>query len=381
MFRWFFGEIRFKLQGTDIERFLNLAFSRQIDLREVKYNKNGLTFKTTLKNFRKVKALGKQVGAKTQVISKEGLPFWGKKILKRPGIIAGLFLLLGIIYTLTGFIWFIDVKGFGQEKEKVYKILRDKGIKPWTEKRKIDEKYLQREIMAQMLNVSWVSIEKKGVWLIVSGKRQKGNIGQKYKKADIVAKRDGIIKEILVFRGSLRVRMGQKVTAGEVLISGVDEWGNAIVADGTIKAVTWYKKQVSVPLKEERLVPTGRESELIKLYFGRHEITIKKPKEKFSMAILVEKRYRLPGWRNIIIPIELYRVTYKQVKKNVNYLTLEEGAQKAYNLALEELKKEVDARLITYLEKSVSGMGDSVTVTVKAQAFENIGRLSGIQEE
>lgn len=380
MLKWLGGEIRVKFQGRDPERFLNLAFTRQIDLREVKYTKNGLTFKTSLKNFRKIKALGKMTGAKTKVIAKEGFPFWWKKGYKRPGILAGLFLLLGIIYALTGFIWFIEVEGFSGQQQKVYKILQEKGIKPWIEKRKIDEKLLKREIMANILDVSWVSIEKKGVFLVISGKMRSEST-TKYKKADIVAKRDGIIKEVLVFRGNLRVRPGQKVTAGEVLISGIDERGNPIVADGLIKAVTWYKKQVRLPLKEERLLSTGKETKLIKIYLGQKKLTLLNPKEKFSMAIMVEKRYQLSGGGKIKLPVVLYLVTYKEVKKDIIQLTLEEGAQKAYNLAVEELKKQVDMKLVTYLEKSVQRLGDGVEVTVKAQALENIGRLSGIQED
>ena len=379
MLKWILGEIQMRFQGDEAERFLNMAFSREIDLKEVKYTKNGLTFKTSLKNFRKLKALGKMTGGKTKVIAKEGLPFWWKKTAKRPGIFAGLFLLLAIIYALTGFIWFIEVEGFSEQKQKVYKILEDKGIKPGTDKRKIDEKLLKREIMAKMLDVSWVSIEKKGVSLVINGKLKKETAN--YKKADIVAKKEGIIKEVLVFRGNLRVRPGQKVAAGEVLISGVDEKGNTIVADGLIKAVTWYKKQVRVPLEEKRLVPTGKEGKLYKVYLGSNEIILKKPREKFLMSILIEKRYQFPQWGKIKIPIVFYQVIYKEVKNEVNKLTLEEGAQKAYNLAVEELKKQVDMNCVTYLEKSVQYFGDAVEVTVKAQALENIGRLSGIQED
>ncbi|GAV25481.1 sporulation protein YqfD [Carboxydothermus islandicus] len=381
MLKWLFGEIHFKFQGREVERFLNLAFSRQVDLREVKYTTDGLTFKTTLKNFRQVKAIGKRVGGKTKVIAKEGVWFWWKKALKRPGIIAGLFLLLGIIYFLTGFIWFIEIDGFSGRQREILDILKTRKVKPFVRKKAVDEKMLKREILAQIPDMAWVGIEKKGVRLIITGKMREESYRQKYKKADIVAKREGIIKEILVFRGSLRVKPGQKVTAGEVLISGVDERGEPIVAEGTVKAVTWYKKKVRMPLREERLVPTGQENSLVKLYLGKKEITLKKPPKNFALAIMVEKRYKFSLGKRITIPVELYKVTSKEVERKVRNLTLEEGEQKAYNLALEELKKEVDMKQITNMDKTVRSLGDAVEVVVKAQAIEDIGQISGIQED
>jgi len=240
---------------------------------------------------------------------------------------------------------------------------------------------LKREILAQIPDMAWVGIEKKGVRLIITGKMREESYRQKYKKADIVAKREGIIKEILVFRGSLRVKPGQKVTAGEVLISGVDERGEPIVAEGTVKAVTWYKKKVRMPLREERLVPTGQENSLVKLYLGKKEITLKKPPKNFALAIMVEKRYKFSLGKRITIPVELYKVTSKEVERKVRNLTLEEGEQKAYNLALEELKKEVDMKQITNMDKTVRSLGDAVEVVVKAQAIEDIGQISGIQED
>ena len=109
------GYLRIKIEGFYTERFLNICTKEKIRLWQVK-RKNNIIVETNIltEDFKKLKKIAKKTRSRIRIESKNGVPFIVKKYKNRKVFIFLFFAVMISIFTLSRFIWNIEI--FGNDK-------------------------------------------------------------------------------------------------------------------------------------------------------------------------------------------------------------------------------------------------------------------------
>ena len=93
---WAADDFVFRVQGKNLQRFLNLAAAQEIRLAQLRWEPDGFTARAVGLDYRKLAALARQGGWQFTVLYRRGPGRWAEKLLRRPGIPLGscLFMLL-----------------------------------------------------------------------------------------------------------------------------------------------------------------------------------------------------------------------------------------------------------------------------------------------
>jgi similar to stage IV sporulation protein len=201
------------------------------------------------------------------------------------------------------------------------------------------------------------------------------------KKTSIYAKRDGLIKKIIVYRGSKIKEINDYVKKGDILISGNilkdDKIVSKVKSEGIIYAETWYKAKINIPFKYVKREYTGKKINHYYLDINGFKFTIMgKYDSKDTInetKLILSKPYLF---------FDLYKEE-KQIYKNVTHnINEKEALELAINAATDKIKKSLnkDEYIISknVLKKEVNS--SKMYVEVFFKIYENIGYTSSIDK-
>jgi len=360
---WYYinGYILISIQGKGTERLINLAINRGIFLRDIRRYKKKALMKVDSEEFKRLRPLVRKTRCKVRIEEKVGLPFFIYRLTIRKGFIAGFVFFILALYTLSSFVWFVEIDGTEKiDPREVKEATRELGLHPGVFKDSLDLEDISKDLVLKVPDISWAGIE-------ISGTRAKVQIIEKIKgteydpefKSHIVAEKDGIILEIFVVEGQAVVSEGDTVSAGDTLISGLISFEEGEVEDndepledrekremhvrarGTVEARVWYEGHGHSTLLIEKLVPTGNYETGSFLRIGEREIflwgVLENPYE-FSKKDLVKRTF---DWRNILVPVEIVSLRFTELTAKKEKLTPEEALERAKQQALKEAKEQI----------------------------------------
>ena len=180
----------------------------------------------------------------------------------------------------------------------------------------VDKNEVEAQLLSDNPNIAWISINRRGTVAYVEVIESENigiDEGAGYICSNIVADRDGVIEEIAVESGIAAVKVGDVVTAGQILISGVVENESGVrfcravgsvrasgAVDISAEATDRYavKKSVKTRLAQARLVIFNFSINIFKNYGNRqnnYDIIEETRKfalfDKYKLPIRVEKNY------------------------------------------------------------------------------------------
>lgn len=148
-------------------------------------------------------------------------------IKKRKVFVLGCFCCLFILFSLSFFLWEIELYGLQTiKKEAVYSSLEELGIKEGKFIYNLDLDRIEKGILKNYPNITYINIEIKGTKAkaLIKENQAPIKIYEKNQPIDLVAKEDGIILEITPYCGTPLVKAGEKVKKGQVLIASLVEY-------------------------------------------------------------------------------------------------------------------------------------------------------------
>lgn len=400
-----FGYIHIIVEGQNLERFVNMAISRGIFLWDIKrVGDNKIFLKARVNSFRPLKHICRRVGCRLRISQKIGWPFIGKKIRQRKMMVAGLVVFLCTLYVLSSVIWFVDVKGNKHiSRSEIIKLAEKQGLKPGRFKWGLDLDKIQKELNDKVEGAAWVGVEIRGTRVVVEiAEKVMPPSDADRLPANVVAKKMGLVKEILVLKGNPLVKEGELVRQGQVLISG-EIWPQEdpakkaeenktsqpkeeqkrqpelVRAKGTVRARIWYEGYGESPIIESGQRKTGITSEAIRLKVYGRTIILKGPKNSpYKLFTVEQKVKRIPKWRNILIPVELINTNYFELKS----YQIEHGPSEALMLAtdhaLTQINKKIPKQrkiLSKKTEQIMTNDENLVRVKVMIETLEDIGTM------
>ncbi len=378
------GYVIIKVEGLTLERFLNLAATRDIylwDIKRIGYTL--LEMKVSIEGFKALKEVVKKAGCKVEIIDKNGFPFLLHRLKHRKMLGFGFFVFLAIIIFLFSLIWDIEVIGNEMIKgEEIIQALEKENIKKGIIKYRIDKDYTKDFLLDKFEHLSFVSVEIKGTRLIVEVKEQDlppENIDMDT-PCNIVATKKGVIIKTIAKNGNSLVRKGDVVEKGDILIAGIisDEDPEIediyVHAEGEVLARTVYTHSMEEPIIKTIKEETGRVYETYELKVGKRGVQFSKDDIPFKNYIedvrevkLFDNKLDLP----LKILVHEYReVEAKEIKQNIDFL------KKAIHIkAIEEINKQL-AESVEIESKDVKYTidGDVLSIHIVVEAVEDIGK-------
>ena len=164
---------------------------------------------------------------------KSGLYWVVRNFLRRPVLIAGLMIIILLILSLPGRVFFIRVEGNEEIPGRMIVAAAEEcGIRFGASRKSIRSEKVKNALLAKIPQLQWAGVNTKGCVAVISVRektytvKSEGACGV----SSIIADRDGIIVSCTATQGNLLCRTGQAVSAGQVLISGYTDCGLSIKA-------------------------------------------------------------------------------------------------------------------------------------------------------
>lgn len=376
---WHFGigYVIIQIEGLSAARLLRRMTEAGIRVRDAK-RIDSVTLRCSIpvNRFFDLHRLKRGLPLRIHILERRGLRFTARKLCRRPFLWAESLILLGLLVFASSRIWVIRIDETKRvDPEEIRLLLKERGIAPGALLSGPILITAANDLSAQIYDAAWIGLDREGVLLKVNVVESIPESPKKTTRvpSDVIADRDGVITSLQVMRGQARVKVGDSVKAGDVLISGTvlrngDSYETA--ADGVVKGVAEYRAEVEITDTVTESYETDREETVRVLRFASFEIARTKPSfthyrlcETTSLAI------------STLLPVYIDRIHVREIGFRERALSEEEAESNALTLAREQAYALIprDAAIInTYgTVKTVDGKRYAV-VTVTAE--ETIGK-------
>lgn len=316
IFRFLTGYVLVTVEGFFLEKFTNLCAINNLPFWDIRRFGNAkLVGRTTISGFKRMRYEAKKCGCRIYLSKKRGTPFFLHRYRKRKVFVIGVILFFVCIKLAGLFVWNVEVIGneFIESRE-ILSELEMLGVKKWVLKSRLDVNKLSNQLMIKRDDLSWVGIEIDGIKVNIKVV-EKPKIPDKIDEdmvCNIISSKAGLIVSINTYQGTPKVKPGDVVDKGTLLVEGIVEMKQfpekteLVHSLANIKAKVWYEETKSFKFSKLR-----QNSEM----------------EEFA-----------------------YKLAYQSVMKNIL----------------------PDTEIIN-VSKSVSYTSDKVFVTVTVEALEDIG--------
>lgn len=326
---------KIEISGKNVSHIFNRILTEKINIFDVSYKKDLITLSVIYEDYLKIKKLNTIYEIK--IIEINGLKKY-KSLYKFYRLFIILFLIsLVFIYIYSKIIFKITIDCQNEELKSIVKEELTKNNFSIFTFQKPFERITEIRNLIKSNNkdqIEWIEIEKNGVFHNVSIiERKKEQLENDIAKHDLVASKNGIIKDMYITSGEILKNKGDYVAKGEVIVSSKikkgDEVKNIVDAKGKVFAEVWYRVKLSAPLKTKIKVVNGSET-LLNLKILGKKITIFKYQNKkiteehkkilFNnnmFSIHLEKTNTIEEQEKAYSEEELFQILLNQAKKSI----------------------------------------------------------------
>lgn len=215
-----------------------------------------------------------------RLIKTMGLPKYIRRFFHRPVLIAMILLSVISVSILQQFVFFYQVIGNEVTPEdQILRELHSLGIGFGTYGPSIHPQWVKDHMLAALPQLEWVTVTQTGCHgrVIVRERTETPQTQGRKGFSNVVAHRGGIITEQNVFAGQAQFHVGDTVSEGEVLVSGIVDLERIYVleqANAEIFARTWHDSTVVIPSTYTEKAEITRKGYAIWLVIGQNRIKI-----------------------------------------------------------------------------------------------------------
>lgn len=358
LFDLFHGFVSFEAEGGLPERLLNLLRDEKIETWRLRRSQTKLTACCRARDYRRLRPFARRTGMRLHHTEKHGLPFLLHRYRARLGIPIGAVGAALLLWWLSGRIWIVTVVGADVPlAASVCDTLEPLGVRVGAASEALQPTKIQLEALERIPEITWLSVNMKGCTaeICVTKREVGGPEPQTIRASNLVAARDGVIVRLEVRSGQKEVQVGEGVTEGTLLVSGVvDTTVGPMLkrAEATVLADTTRQHVVVVPLTQTAMLPTGKrtiQSEL--LCFGMRiplytSMTVSQP------YTLTETEFPLTV-HGVALPLGIGRRVYTPIAPTSVTYTREEAEAEAQKQLLAWEEQELEA--VTVRERRCEG--------------------------
>lgn len=389
------GTVQVKICGAMPEKFINLCAAHGIHLWNVRYEADCILACLRLGDLIRVRPFARQTRSRLRIIGKAGLPFYYKRLKRRKMLAAGAVIFCVLLYILTSLVWFVDVQSTGNVPAAVIRqVAAEAGLRQGVWKNSVSVRQVEKRLLATLPELAWVGIRLEGTRAMVEVAEKKLPPAIINTPADVVAQKDGLITQVIVFSGTPVVKAGETVQKGDVLIKGVIQEAvsptpagevapppvyRPVRAQGIVRARVWYDGYGEVPLRRIVFHRNGNRHVSVQVRIGSWQTTLQgvtpPDQHKVYETQVVEKS--VPFWRNNAYPVETKLIITHELEAQVQDMTAEAAREEARAAALRQVQERVPENA-DVVARSIENISlpetDMVRVKVRVEAVEDIGQ-------
>lgn len=275
-----------------------------------------------------------------------GFPALLSSLLKRPGIIAGIMIIIIMNFISHYFIWELEVCGNSSVKdEEILEELARHGCSPGAFIPAIDFKMLHNNVLLSTDKITWISVNMDGSYGRVEVRESLGDkntLLTDEKAGNIVASEDGMIMLCEAVEGVASVEIGESVKKGQLLLSGVitvkEDGVRYERAQGKVMAAVNREINIEVPFIFDQEYKTGNCTKGKALtVFGKTFNISRKNGDKYSNCNKIEEDKQLSVFDSVTLPIWIHTTTFEEVL----YETVTVDQDKAAAIGEKRLSEEI----------------------------------------
>lgn len=378
------GYINFKIEGGNIEKFLNLTARAGVTLWNLRKAGDTLYASALEKNIKTLEEEAKKAGSSLTIIAIRGLPVKFERHKGRIGFIAGAVIFIVIIVYFSGFIWSVEITGNSAiPSSEIEYTLSDLGLSPGVRKSRLNTKSIEQKALMQLPELSWMHINLDGsVARVEVGERtQEPEIVADDRPCNIKASQTGQIVSIQVYEGVTNLKVNDTVRKGELLVSGVIEEPKTQItryvhARAKVIARTSHQLTVTVPYRTAKMQDTGKVVKKYALDFMNVEIPFyhSEPEGNFRRMV-----YKSPlTIFGVRFPIAWKTTAFYEYVNTPVQLTKSEALKKAKELIAEKEKTELSGAAIKSRRYTENFGKNALTLRGDYVCEEDIGVMQEI---
>ena len=340
---WLNGYLVLRFRGANLEIILNRITDSGLYLWNVeRVADNIMIAHIGVGNFAALRSLLWGTRTNVAILDKKGLPFVLNKLKHRQLLLIGLVVVMISLYYLSGFIWFIQVHGNQAiAVDSIMAILSREGLRVGAAKKELNLRKLELVLMTELEDLSWAGITVQGSLLKIQVAERSTPEQETIQYGNIVASKDGLITQVLPFRGTPQVRVGDTVKKGQILISGqyYDLYGRLTRgrSEGIVRARVWYEAIGEAAYSRIVQSTTGITHSNYSITLGKYTFTIgKKPPFQLYQVHPQVSQPVIKGYR---LPVAFTKNIYEEI----DYETMVVSPEEARVLALDRAWKNLDA--------------------------------------
>ena len=308
-------------------------------------------------DFARLSALAEKRGERLRLISRPGLYWLGKRLLGRPVLAMGLFVLLLVSTYLPTRVLFVRVEGNTAVPTRlILAAAEDCGIRFGASRRAVRSEKVKNALLESVPELQWAGVNTAGCVATISVRERipEEDLTSTGGVSGIAAVRDGVILSVTATAGTALCQPGQAVREGQLLISGYTDCGITIragQAEGEVFAQTNRNFTAVTPANTAVIVKKHRAGQKISLVIGKKRINLWKDSgisEGSCGRMYTEYYITLPGGFRLppVLWVETF-YTYDTVQET---LSQEAAATALDAFALGHLSQQMIAG--TVLQKS-----------------------------
>jgi similar to stage IV sporulation protein len=311
LFHNLFAKIEITLSSANLSQTLANIQKRGFTIFDISWiDEYSVRFTVRKREQKKLESLLKNRGDKIHIrqLATPASGVFG--LVKRPFFIGLILLLFFMTLWLPSRVFFISVEGTTTVPEqRIVEEINQAGIRFMSSRRAIRSESVKNDLLENLPQLQWVGINTYGCRAIIKV-RERSQIAiqqETHQISSIVAARDGVVRNILVERGTAQCQVGQVVRKGQLLVSGYTDCG--IYLQGTrakaeIFADTVRKVSINLPCEYTVRSDCTDVQKKYSVIIGKNRINLYKGSgiSGVTCAKIYEEKYiTLPG--GFVLPL------------------------------------------------------------------------------
>lgn len=382
-----FGYTFFSIKRENVEKLINLCNAKQISFGEITLDEESAVFRIALSQERKFKKEAEKCGIEAKLVSRKGLPALLIRYRRRVGLLIGAILTTALLCFYSGAIWEIRIEGSDSvDKSTVIAELAECGFEIGTRKSEVSTSEIENRLLIISDEISWVSINIKGTVasVVVKGAEYPPQEETEPLCSNVVAATGGTVVGFENVKGEICVNIGDSVSKGQVLISGIagaeGEPLRIMAAKGRVLAEVEEEIKIEIPRKYQRKVTKSVIKEEKYLIFFKNEIKIfsnsRNSGATYDKIDIIENMYTNNGKK---LPFAIKTVKYIEYE----YVDCTRTDEQMQSLADMELyryinEKLCDAQILSRSTESTISE-ESCILTCKIRSVKNIAEMREVE--
>ena len=348
---WMKGYVQASIPTENAERFVNILRAQDIRANCFQIYENRCRFRIARSDYRLLLPLARKTSLYPRIHKKCGGYYIYKRLLQQSGLYLGMLCFVIFIYIMSQFLWNIEFVGNSMHtEEQLLQFLEKEGVGFGSRTTTIMCSRLEEGLRKEFQDISWASVELHGSRLMI---RMKENVMlQKKDKiqgcSHIVATQNGIVTEIITRTGTPKVKTGDSVKQGDILIEGfvntVNEYEELIrqegvLADGDVNIKADIIYDDSFPINYKRKTMTGKIKKGYCLTINKKKIFSYIPSIPYKSYDIITTSVTWKISDNLYLPISQDTISCVEYKEEDARHSNAELAQTAYRRYLNSMEQ------------------------------------------